>query len=279
MPVSATSVQTLRHGIGADPRHYQIATLAALLTYGLVVLGFEQPLSHVIAIVVMAIGTEAALARFVCRRKFDVLSPLITALSLSILLRTSGITACTIAAAIAIGSKYCMRVGGKHVFNPANFAISLLILTTDSAWISPGQWGRDAVIVFGMAALATLVLSCAKRLDMAFAFLSAYAILLFARAVHLGDPMAIPLQQMQSGALLLFAFFMITDPKTTPDRRSTRIVYACAVASLAMLLQYVAHWPEGLMLALFFASPLVPLLDRFAPALRAERFQWRRPTL
>ena len=42
--------------------------------------------------------------------------------------------------------------------------------------------------------------------------------LLLARAFWLGDPLAIPLHQMQSGSLLIFAFFMISDPRTTPDR-------------------------------------------------------------
>ena len=45
----------------------------------------------------------------------------------------------------------------------------------------------------------------------------AYGLLLIGRALWLGDPLSIPLHQLQNGALLIFAFFMISDPKTTPN--------------------------------------------------------------
>ncbi len=89
--------------------------------------------------------------------------------------------------------------------------------------------------------------------------------------------MAIPLKQMQSGALLLFAFFMITDPKTIPGRRAARFFYAGLVAAIAAWLQFGEYSPNGLMYALFFASPLVPLLDRLWP--RACRYEWTKPVI
>ena len=49
------------------------------------------------------------------------------------------------------------------------------------------------------------------RSDVSLAFVFAYAAILFGRALWLGDPWAIPLKQLQSGALLLFTFFMPPD--------------------------------------------------------------------
>ena len=87
-------------------------------------------------------------------------------------------------------------------------------------------------------------------------------------------------KQMQSGALLLFTFFMITDPKTTPDRRSARMLFGTLVACLAAWLQFGQYLPQGLMYALFFTSPLVPVLDRLFMRDRAEvRFEWARPVV
>jgi enediyne biosynthesis protein E5 len=172
-----------------------------------------------------------------------------------------------------------IRVGGKHIFNPANFGIVALMLATGEAWVSPAQWGSATWAAFLFVSLATLVLSRAKRADIAVAFLAAYIALLFARALYLGDPLAIPLKQMQSGALLLFAFFMISDPKTTPDRRGLRIVYAVFVAALGFTLQFALWRPDGIIWALFLASPLVPLLDRLKRIEPATRFQWHRPTV
>lgn len=130
-----------------------------------------------------------------------------------------------------------------------------------------------------MACVAGLVLSRAKRADIALAFLGTYAALLLARALYLGDPWAIPLKQLQSGALLLFAFFMISDPKATPDRRVQRIVFAVVVAIAGFALQLGLYKPEGLMIALAALSPLVPLLDRWRPLPPAQRFQWSNPTI
>lgn len=259
-----------------DARVWQIVALGTLLAWGLVVLGFDQAAGNVALILAGALATQWLGQRLTTGAPFDPLSPLITALSLSILLRANAPWWLLLAAVLAIGSKFVLRINGKHIFNPANFAIALLLLCSDCAWISPAQWGSKTFAAFAFAGLACLVLSRAKRADIALAFLAFYGAILLARALWLGDPLAIPLKQMQSGAILLFAFFMISDPKTTPDRRVARVFYAGLVACVAAWLQFV-HWiPQGLMYALFFASPLVPLLDRLLPA---TRFDWDRPVV
>lgn len=218
--------------------------------------------------------------RLVGLPQFDPLSPLITSLSLCILLRASHPGWLMLAAAIAMASKFLLRVDGKHVFNPANIGIVSLLLLTDAAWISPAQWGSATIAAFGFTSLAILVLSRAKRWDISLAFLAAYAAIVFGRALWLGDPMTIPTKQMQAGALLLFAFFMISDPKTTPDRRLMRLVHAGLVAALAAYIQFALYRPQGLMFALFLLSPLVPVLDWLAPRERADtRFQWSKPQI
>lgn len=262
-----------------DPRYWQILTLGVLLAYGLGVLGFDQPLDCVVLTIAAGLATQLAFTWWLGLPRFDPMSPLITSLSLCILLRASGPQWMALAAALAMASKFLFRVDGKHVFNPSNLAIAVMLLFSGEAWISPAQWGAQAWSGFLFACLAGLVLSRARRADIALAFLGAFAALVFLRATWLGDPWAIPIKQLQSGALLLFAFFMISDPKATPDRRSMRVVFAVIVAVVAFTLQFALYKPDGLMLALFLASPLVPLLDRWHPVAPAERFQWSRPTV
>lgn len=264
----------------ADARVWQIASLSFLLVFGIARLGFDQQPSAVALIVGTALATQYACGRLVGLPRFDPMSPLITGLSLSILLRAGDPAWLAAGAALAIGSKFALRYDGKHIFNPANFALGALILGGAPAWISPAQWGSATWAAFLFLSLAILVLSRAKRADIAIAFLLAYAAILLARALYLGDPLAIPLKQMQSGALLLFAFFMISDPKTTPDTRAMRIVFAVLVALLAAAITFVAWRPEGLVFALFLLSPIVPLLDRMSQGRRsAERFQWHAPVV
>jgi len=263
-----------------DARTWQIFSLGLLLTYGVGILGFDQTPSNIALIIATALGAQWLCARTIANTRFDPLSPLITAFSLCLLLRTSSPAYLVLGAVLAIGCKFVLRFDGKHIFNPANFGIAVLLLFTDAAWISPAQWGSRTWAAFLFLCLACLVLSRAKRADIAIAFLGTYVAILLARALYLGDPLAIPMKQMQSGALLLFTFFMITDPKTTPDRRSARMLYAVLVAAAAAWLQFIYYMPQGLIYALFFASPLVPLLDRFFPRDHADvRFEWSRPVL
>lgn len=262
----------------ADARIWQITALSSLLVFGVGYLGFDQPVAGIGLILAAAMATEWVGRRYVDGTSFDPLSPMVTALSLSILLRAVSPGWLMLAAVLAIGSKFVVRVDGKHVFNPANLGIVLPILLTDSAWVSPAQWGSATWTVFLFVCLAVLVLSRARRTDIALAFLVSYGGLLVARALYLGDPMAIPLKQLQSGGVLLFAFFMITDPKTTPDRQSARLLYAGLVAATALWLQFGLYLSYGLLLSLFLASPLVPVLDRLLPrAAGRPRFHWHRP--
>src|SRR5262249_56118432 len=112
----------------------------------------------------------------------------------------------------------------------AGCAIVVLLLASEGVWISPGQWGTSVWLVSALAFAAILVLHAARRTDIALFFLGSHAALLFARAAWLGDPLAIPLHQLQSGSLLIFAFFMISDPRTTPDSRLGRFIFALSVA-------------------------------------------------
>lgn len=246
-----------------DPRYFQIASLSGLLSYAVFALGVAITPIRVTVILGTALGCQWLASRVVGIR-FDWRSPLISGLSLCLLLRADGLWIPILAAAIAVLSKFLIRVRGKHVFNPTNIAIAVCLLFTP-AWVSPGQWGRAAIVAFGLACLGSLVIWRAERSDVTWAFLGAYAALLFGRALWLGDPLAIPLHQLQSGALLIFAFFMISDPKTTPDTRLGRILFACLVASGAFVWQFVLYHNNGLIWALMASAVLVPLIDRLLP--------------
>ncbi len=204
--------------------------------------------------------------------RFDPLSPLITSLSLTLLFRTDAIALAVMAAVLAIGSKFLVRYRGKHIFNPANFSLVTLMLLSDHAWVSSGQWGSAALGAFVLACLGFLVLTRAKRAETTVAFLIAYAGLLFARAIWLDDPLSIPMHQLQNGALLIFAFFMISDPKTTPNTALGRILFATLVAGIAYTIQFVFYHPNGPILALIMCAPVVPIIDA---VLRGRIYRWQ----
>lgn len=258
-----------------DPRYYQIAVLTLLVTFGVGVLDFGIYWQNALAIVAGALSVQYLASRYLACIPFDPLSPLITSLSLTLLLRTEVVAIAALAAVIAIGSKFLLRIRGKHVFNPANVALVTLMLVTDKAWVSSGQWGSAAIGAFTLACLGFLVLTRAKRSETTCVFLATYATLLISRALWLNDPLSIPLHQLQSGALLIFAFFMISDPKTTPNTRPGRAAYGALVASVAYAIQFVFYEPNGPILALIICAPIVPLIDAIS---QGRQYRWARVT-
>ena len=257
-----------------DPRLYQIVSLSTLLLYGLVWLHFDVSIWQIAVTLGVAQLTQYAGTRYFDLPFFDPKSALISALSLCLLLRANDLAVAALAAFIATSSKFVLRWKGKHVFNPTNLAL-VVVIASGLGWISPGQWGQVAWFGFLIACLGSLVVTRAARADVTLAFLTFYLGLLFARALWLGDPLTIPLHQIESGALLIFSFFMISDPKSTPDSRTGRIVYALLVALTALYVQFHFSQPNGPLLGLIACSPLVPILDRLSPG---TRYDWFKPT-
>jgi Na+-translocating ferredoxin:NAD+ oxidoreductase RnfD subunit len=144
---------------------------------------------------------------------------------------------------------------------------------TGQVWVSPGQWGSTAFFGFLMVCFGGLVLNRAARSDVTLAFLLFYTAILFGRALWFGDPLTIPLHQLENGALLLFAFFMISDPKTTPDSRAGRILLAFLVAIGAGFVHFWLYRTNGVFWSLALFALFVPLIDWLLPG---KRYQWKR---
>ena len=259
----------------ADPRVYQIAALAGLLLYGVARLDFDLGPAQAAVTLLGVLAAQWLGTRLAGNGRFEPKSALISGLSLCLLLRTNSLWLAATGAGAAVGSKFLLRWRGKHLFNPTNFALVLLLACADGcAWVSPGQWGSLAFFAFGLVCLGGLVVGRADRADVALSLLAFYVALVCARSAWLGEPLAIPLHRLQNGTLLIFAFFMISDPRTTPDSRAGRVVFAALVAAGAWYVQFRLFRTNGLLWSLALASLTVPLLDRLLPG---ERHRWQKP--
>jgi len=257
-----------------DPRLFQIATLGGLLGYGMLWLGLDVEPWTAAIILATVLAAQLVATRVTGRGRFDPKSALISGLSLCLLLRTNSPELAALTAVLAIASKFLVRVGDKHVFNPTNVALVAMLLLTGQVCVSPGQWGSTAVFAFLLASAGGLVVNRAARADVTWAFLAAHAALLVGRTLWLGDPLEIPLHRLANGALVLFAFFMISDPRTTPDSRSGRILFAVVVAAGAYVIQYRLFQTNPLLWSLAICSLAVPLIDRLLPG---RRYDWAAP--
>jgi Na+-transporting NADH:ubiquinone oxidoreductase subunit NqrB len=252
-----------------DPRLYQISALSLLLLYGFFALNFDVTPLRAAVIFAAALATQAV-GSVATGIRFDAKSAAISALSLCLLARANSIVLLIAASVIAVGSKFVIRWRGKHIFNPTNFAIVVLLLT-GKVWVSPGQWGSFAFFAFLIACLGGLVVNRAARSDVTYAFIVAWSSVVIGRSMFLGEPLTIPFHRLENGALLLFTFFMISDPKTTPDSRAGRILFAAIVALGAGYIQFKLFRTNGVLWSLAAASLLVPFIDWLLPA---ERYQW-----
>ena len=256
----------------ADARVFQILFLGSLLLFGALLRDFALRWEQVALAFAAGLAAQAFWIRALGLRSAGYLSALVTCLGISILVRADSLWAHPLLAAVALSAKFTIRIRGKHVFNPANLAVILAIAAMPGAWASPGQWGSDVLIGLWFVCLGITVTTSAKRLDIAWAFLGCYTALLAARLLILGQPPAVLVHQLSGGALLLFTFFMISDPMTTPNRRALRLAYAALVAAFAFVWQFLLFKTNGPVWALFLLAPLVPLLDWLWPG---PKHAWR----
>ncbi|MGI0489434.1 RnfABCDGE type electron transport complex subunit D [Pantanalinema rosaneae CENA516] len=201
-------------------------------------------------------------------------SALITALGLSLLLRADHYSTMILAGVAAILSKFLLRVHTKHIFNPANFGMIVALLLTNDAWVSPGQWGESGWFVLLFLGCGGLVLQKVGRWDTTVAFLGSYALLEAARNLWLGWTWDVWAHRLMSGSLLLFALFMITDPRSIPNARMGRLVWAIAIAILTFWLRNQQFISTAVLWALFVLTPLIVILDAIW---QAPRFTWQPP--
>jgi enediyne biosynthesis protein E5 len=268
----------------ADPRWFQVVFQAFFLSYGIFFLHWASGWQHYI----ISIG-GCLFFNYVAEsiRKKQLLSfrgetgwnnwgfsVLISALSLCLLLKTNNGYISLLAAFLTVASKYIFRYHQKHIFNPSAFGIIVTILLTKNAWLSPGQWGSNALIFFSVVTLGTIVVTRVQKLDISLAFLITFIGLLFWRQVYmLGWPADYFIHSVSTGSLLLFSFFMISDPRTSPNHPVARILWAVLIAIIAFYLavyQWKYNTPIWVLVA---AAPLVPVLDRI---FKAKDFYWNK---
>jgi len=240
---------------------FQITFLSLFLGLGVFVLDFQ------ITPVQCGLCMGSALAfQFLCFvilkiQNRNYLSPIITALSLCLLLRSNTLWVHPTACVLGLGSKFLIRSQHNHFFNPANFGIIICAFFLP-AWVSQGQWGHHILLLFFFTMLGWVVTQRARTGLVSLYFLMGFAALVFFRHAFLGFEQAMTLHALSNGALMVFAFFMISDPKTNPKSHLGKGLHILTVLLLYALFQFEFYFQNALFLALFVAAPFWPFWDR-----------------
>ncbi len=273
-----------------DPRNYQILFLSLFLILGIGTRDWTLRPDLVLVLFLTCLLTQwLAISMVTNRQENNTLSTateannlsaykisslksaLITALGLTILLRADSYSTMILAGSLAILSKFLLQVDKKHFFNPGNFGIISALILTPDAWVSPGQWGDDGWYALLFLSTGGMVINRVGRWDTTAAFLGTYAFLETIRNLWLGWTWDVLSHRLTSGSLLMFAFFMITDPRSIPDDKNSRILWAVSIAVLTFILRNQFFVSTAVFWALFSLAPLSILFDYLWSA---PRFDW-----
>jgi Na+-transporting NADH:ubiquinone oxidoreductase subunit NqrB len=274
-----------------DARDYQIIFLSFFLIVGIVYRDWTLQIDKILLITLTCCCTQIILNSLVKTINYyqqdyplfrtnlvnfiafsGIKSALITSLGLSLLLRANQAQTLVIAGCLAITSKFIFTYHHKHWFNPANFGIILTLVCTNDAWVSPGQWGSNLWYLLLFMVTGAMVLNKVGRWETTAVFFSIYASLEAIYHQYLGWNFAVLSHQLMSGSLLVFAFFMLTDPRSIPNAKNSRIIWSIAIAILSFILKEIFYLNTAIFWALFIISPLTIILDLIWSE---SRFRWQ----
>jgi Na+-transporting NADH:ubiquinone oxidoreductase subunit NqrB len=274
IPVPNQNLKSVIGHLLNDARHYQILYLSGFLMYGIIALKWEITMQQLIVVIGSSLVTQFLWLKLADKPMSGLKSALITALGLCLILKSASLLTLVVAAVVAISSKFILKIKNKHLFNPANFGIIFSVLILGDAWISPGQWGSSAIFLFALSVFGGIVLMKIGRLETSLVFLGSLFLMEFGRMyVYQGWEMDVVFHKFSNGTLLLFTFFMITDPMTIPNARKSRIIWALILATATFILGNFMQIYTAPIWVLFFMTPITVFFDKIWPAVKFEWLQ------
>lgn len=258
--------------------------ISILNIVGHIWLGFEQAWATPFVALATAYGMELAIEaidaaannrrpRFLGSPRTFIeflLSAHITALAVGMLLYSNErfwVTAFGVA--VAIGSKHLFNVGvsipdcpprlwpRRHYLNPSNFGITVTLLLFPWVGIAPPYMFTENVRG-PLDVILPLIIVCTgsllntlftERMPLILAWLAAFALQAVARHFLFGEVLLAALTPMTGLAFVLFTFYMVTDPGTTPSNKRSQVMFGAAVAATYGVL-VACHIVFGLFFAL-----------------------------
>ena len=265
-----------------DPKYLIVFLITLVLVVGEArysILGGYERLATTLGI---CIAIEVLLSWWLRGRVANLASAYITGISLALLIKPQAniLWPFALGAFLAIASKYVLTYRGRHLWNPSNFAIALLVLVaSNSVAILSHQWGNDIRInlviwVFGLA-----VASRARVLHVTLTYVVCFALLALLRHAIVGGPLLAELAPITGPMYQLFVFFMVTDPRSTVSTRSGRMVVVAIVALVETVIRLAGDFQVGLLRPLYPSPPILALAIVGPIAMWWDLYrQARRPT-
>jgi hypothetical protein len=230
--------------------------IAAQLSFGILE-GYERTG----AAIATAILAELALGRLTHGRWVNPASAYITGISVGILVRSPFIWPYVFASLISIVSKYVLRLGGRHIWNPSNFGVSVvLFLAPATVTLLSIQWGNTIWPMAIIWLLGFVIVWRVGRLHVSAAYVVSFFVFAFVRSAITGNPWQAAIAPITGPMYQLFIFFMVTDPKTAVRTKRGQVIVVVLVAFVEMLFR-LAEVIYAPFYALFLVGPAALLIE------------------
>ena len=268
----------------ADPKYFMLFLITLVLVVGQArysILGGYDRLAMTLGV---CMATELALSWFLRGKAPSLQSAYVSGISLALLTKPQGslLWPFALGGFLAIASKYVLQYRGRHLWNPSNFAISVLLLVAPSRIaVLSHQWGNEIWTNAIIWTIGLVIVSRAGVLHVTLAYVASFLALALVRSHIVGAPLLPEIAPITGPMYQLFAFFMVTDPRTTVRSWRGRIgvvmVVALVEASIRLAAEYHVALPRALaasppILALAIVGPIAMWIDlhraRAAPEAR-----------
>ncbi|MCC2680093.1 MAG: hypothetical protein K0R29_2669 [Pseudobdellovibrio sp.] len=255
-----------------DPRHVQIFNNVCMMIYGAIYLNFSRKLTYAIPAFIISLAIDYYFSRYLNedrdkRSLYDrAVSVINTMASVYIIVNVQDPRFYFLTICFGILAKFIFRVGNQHVFNPANVGIvlSLLFISDASVRIIYTQFATPKMFLFWFVLFNGILITLwAKRWIVALAYMLGSCLFLYFLAPYYGFTETMMIGPTFSTSGILFTFFMITDPKTTPGSAWGQVSFGlvCALIGAWFRLNQMVH---DAFVALFLTTALYSVI-RFTP--------------
>ncbi len=244
-----------------DNRYVAPLFITCILLIGHLSYGILESYKKTALAIVAALVTELILGRIFFGKWLNLASAYISGISVGILVRSPAYWPFALASVISITSKYVLRVKGRHLWNPSNFGLAvLLFLAPETMALLSIQWGNNYWSLLVIWILGSIIIWRARRFHISATYVICFLLFAVLRSWITGDPWLAEVAPITGPMYQLFVFFMITDPKTTVHSRWGQCAVAAGVAFVEFLLRLdqVVYAP---IFALFYVGPAANLIE------------------
>jgi Na+-transporting NADH:ubiquinone oxidoreductase subunit NqrB len=250
-----------QRAIRLDQRYFAPALITAVLLAGQLTFGFLESWTRTLLAIATAILVELVVVRALYGKWPHLASAYVSGISVGILVRSPAFWPYALCAAISITSKYVLRVGNRHIFNPTNFGIVMLLLLASGtvAGLSV-QWGNNLLPMVLVWIFGTFILRAVGRLHITLTYVASFLVFAVIRATLTGHPVLAEIAPITGPMYQLFIFFMITDPKTTVRPKWAQSLVAVIIAALETVFRLM-QWVYAPFYALFIVGPIANLIE------------------